>query len=402
MSKRNFTRVKLSALAVESYLVVPILVIFLVLSCTTPSNYSRPISTPVTTTSERPVVKAEWEVEWGKTLEKGRKEGLVTFYNTLGSEVRNAFNDTFPKATGIGMDFVTGNSSQIVAKIFTEGNAGLNLVDVYAGGLNTIIELKSKGYLQPIKSSLILPEVLNPDMWVNKTLPFADINKDTFFSFRANPGGWWITINTDFVKKEELSSFYDLLNPRWKGKIALNDVTAPGSGLRWFSMSVLYYGLSLDYMKQLTKQEPFMTRDERIHMEWIARGKYPIGIAASNDMVAEFKKAGAPILDISPKEEIPYISTGAGTVVLLSKTRHPNAAKVFINWLLSREGQTIFSRARQDTSARVDVPTDHLPSHRIMDPNEKYLIINSEEVLTDPRWIELQDKSKEIFAHLLK
>lgn len=396
-------RIKLSVPVMLVYLMVSLLLIFLAGSCSTPSGVAPSPPANVATISDKSGEKAEWETEWQKTLEKARKEGSVTVYSTAGSDVRNAFIEAFPKATGIKMEFVTGRSGQITAKIITEKNAGIDMVDIYTGGLNTVFDdLRSKGFLQPIKPALILPEVLDPNMWMDKKLPFADINNDTVFSFRANPGGWSVVINTTQVKKEDISSYYDLLNPKWKGKITISDVTTSGGGQKWFSMSYLFYGLNQDFMKQLAKQEPYMSRDERQHVEWVARGKYPIGIAPSSDAIAEFRSVGAPILEISPKEEKQYISTGGGNVVLMNKAAHPNAAKIFINWLLSKEGQTVFSRARQDASARIDVPTDHLPVFKVRDPKATYLIVDREDVMADPRWADSYEKAREIFGPLIK
>lgn len=396
-------RIKLPILMLMVLFTVITLLIFLIGSCKAPSGTSLPPSVDIKTATQAPVAKVEGGPEWEKTLALGKKEGWVTVYSTLGSEVRNAFIDAFPKATGIHLDFLAGRSVQISQKITMEYSSGVNMVDIYTGGLNTIIDdMMAKGYLQPIKPALILPEVTNPNMWINKQLNFADKNEDTIFSFRANPGGWTVTINTERVKKEDISSFYDLLNPKWKGKIALNDVTVAGSGQKWVSMALLFYGLNEDYMRQLAKQEPYMTRDERQQAEWVAHGKYPIGIAVSSDVAAEFRSAGAPILEISPKEEKMYLSTGGGNVVLFKKAPHPNAAKVFINWLLSKEGQTAFSLARQDASARVDVPTDHLPYNKKLDPNYKYIVIDKEVLINDAKYKETQDKAREIFGHLLK
>ncbi len=303
------------------------------------------------------------------------------------------------------MDFITGNSSALLSKMITEKNAGLHIVDLYSSGPNTSFDLKYKGYLQPMRPALILPEVTDPNMWFQKRLPFADSNEDTVFSFRANPGGASdVTFNTEQIKEGELTSYYDLLNPKWKGKIAMSDVTTPGGGQKWFAMSLYYLGLGVDFMKHLARQEPYITRDERQQGEWVARGKYPIGISISSDVLAEFEKVGAPIKQAPMKETRLYISTGSGNVVLLDKAPHPNAAKVFINWLLSKEGQTVFSRTRLDQSARIDVPTDHLPLHKRIDPKIQYLIVDKEGDLTnDPAaFTRTQGLATEIFGDLIR
>lgn len=347
-------------------------------------------------------VKTGWEAEWEKILTTGRREGVVVLYSTLGSDVRNAFTEAFPKATGIKLDMVTGRSSQAAAKITTERNVGIYLVDVFSAGPNNMFDFIDKGFLQPLKPQLILPEVKDPNVWFQKKLPFMDKKGDSVFAFRANPGGYTLMINTNQVKESEVTSFWDLLDSRWKGKIVMDDVTSTGSGQKWVMMGLLYWGLNWDYMKQIARQEPYMGRDERQMIDWIARGKFPIGMAPSSDVAAEFRKAGAPIKMIALKEEIQYISTGGGNVALMKNAPHPNAARVFINWLLTREAQTLYSRARQDNSARIDVPTDHMPDWRVRDPKAEYLQIDMEEIQTSPKWLETADKVKEIFGPLLR
>lgn len=140
-------------------------------------------------------------------------------------------------------------------------------------------------------------------------------------------------------------------------------------------------------------------RDERLQVEWVARGRYPLGVAASSDIVTEFLKAGAPLAEVTPVEGT-YVTSGSGAVAFVEKAPHQNAAKIFINWLLSREGQTIFSKAMGRQSAREDVPTDFLLPSRIRQPGGKYVRTDDEEWrLAMPKKFEI---AREIFGQLMK
>jgi iron(III) transport system substrate-binding protein len=77
-------------------------------------------------------------------------------------------------------------------------------------------------------------------------------------------------------------------------------------------------------------------------------------------VVSEFKDYGG------------YVSAGFGSAMLVNKAPHPNAAKVFLNWLLAKEGQTAWSKAMGYVSRRLDVPTDHLPPYWVPKPGVKY------------------------------
>lgn len=206
-----------------------------------------------------------------------------------------------------------------------------------------------------------------------------------------------LTINTLFIKKDELKSFYDLLLPRWKGKISMYDPTIGGSSLKLFSV-VGAKILNWDYWKEFIRQEPVIVRDQRLMGEWLTSGKYPlaVGIAAEYEIL---KAAGAPVFAISFKEGT-YITAGDGIIGLFKKAPHPNAARVLINWLLSKEGQSLWHKAKLTGSARLDVPRDHLDETAKIDPGQKYFFADSEEfLLSDDEHIK---KAQEIFAPLLK
>jgi len=83
-------------------------------------------------------------------------------------------------------------------------------------------------------------------------------------------------------------------------------------------------------------------------------------------------RAGAPIAYGIPFVEGTYLSAGSG-LALLSKAPHPNAAKIFINWFLSREGQIAMSPEGMQSS-RLDVPTDNQDPSMVRQPGVKYYL----------------------------
>lgn len=153
-------------------------------------------------------------------------------------------------------------------------------------------------------------------------------------------------------------------------------------------------------MRELARQEPLILRDKRLQVEWVARGKYPVSIAASTDLITQFKNAGALLSQQLLKEEIQYVISGSGNVTLLKGAPHTNAAKAFINWLLSSEGQTHVSRISLVQSSRIDVPSDHLAEEDRRDPNIKYYRALTEDFFLKES--ELQELAHEIFGPLIK
>ena len=181
------------------------------------------------------------------------------------------------------------------------------------------------------------------------------------------------------VKVDEIKSYRDLLQPRWKGKIIINDPTVAGIGGKWFSM-VGRYIMNLDFMREIARQEPVILRDQRLQVDWLAKGKYPIGIAAVTDMVTEFRKAGAPLSYAEPSEGT-WLGNGSGGLGLVVKAPHPNAARVFVNWMLTKEAQSIYSREYGVPSARLDVSTEGIDPVTVPKPGVKYVLGFKEETL---------------------
>ena len=314
--------------------------------------------------------KQDWQAEWDKTLQAARAEGRVVMYTTAGQDIRTAFTRIMKEKYGISMDYVTGKGNEMSTKILTERRAGLYLADVYvAGGTSTMTTLVPEGVMDPIDRDFILPEVADASKWYGNKLPYIDDDK-LLLGFR---GGifWPFSINTTQVKPAELVSFQDLLKPVFKGKIAMADPTIQGAANSFVTLASAYL-MGPDYIKQLIQQEPFVSRDERLLTEWVARGKYSVLIGTKPDPITEFMKAGAPLLPIIPKEGS-MIEPGSGTISVVNKRPHPNATKVFINWLLSKEGQTVYSEAAGIESAREDVSKAHLGAGLVREPGKKYI-----------------------------
>ncbi|HWP29503.1 MAG TPA: hypothetical protein VNM50_08185, partial [Chloroflexota bacterium] len=114
-------------------------------------------------------------------------------------------------------------------------------------------------------------------------------------------------------------------------------------------------------------------RDRRRMLEWVARGRYQLLFNPDSTILPQLKQEGLP-LDTLPgfKDYGTYVTAGFGSLGLINRAPHPNAAKVFINWLLSKDGQTAYSTALRQASRRLDVPRDHLPPEQELKPDGKY------------------------------
>lgn len=244
---------------------------------------------------------------------------------------------------------------------------------------------------------MILPDVADPEtikkVWYRGELWWVDRDHTLLATlmFPHPP----LAINTTMVRPDEIKTYNDLLDIKWKDKMNFNDPSQSGTTFQSFMIHV--YGA--DWLRKLAKQEPVILRDQRLQVEWLARGKVPIALGLKVEVYNEFKRAGAPIQAITPAEGT-WLSTDSSAIHIYNRAAHPNAARVFINWVLSKEGQTVLSKIAGGQSGREDVPTDFLPPDQIRRPGVKYWEKEREEVSFQKA--EELNLCKEIFASLLK
>ncbi|MBI4333227.1 MAG: extracellular solute-binding protein [Chloroflexi bacterium] len=336
--------------------------------------------------------KAGWEAEWEEVLARGKSEGVVVVINDLGATQRETIRKTIQETFGINMESVAGGGTQTMARTKAERSAGLYTSDALIGGATTQKLYREAGFLDPIERGLIFPDIKDPKNWRDGKFPYLD--KDGYsiiFQKAVNPA---LVVNTEMVRPEDVNSYQALLDPKWKGKITMRDPTVSGGGHNAIN-SIMWELMGEDYVRAFAKQEPLVTRDQRLMVETVARGKYPIGLAPDADTVLEFEQAGAPVKRVLLKEGSGLAASQAGFGIL-NRPAHPNAQKVFVNWLLSKEGQLIAGKATGYPSMRADVPTDYVDPIRLPQPGTRYIDTDDEEQVRLRG--ERQPVSKEIFG----
>lgn len=337
---------------------------------TSPSKVKEEVKQPVTA-----ITRETWQEEWEKTLKAAQREGKLVVYTSSGVETRVQLNQSFDKKFGIYTEYLSARGPELTTKLTQERRAGLYLADVYLNGTySSMVDMKPAGMFDPLDNVLSLPEVINSQLWYGGKLNWID--PEHYQVAILADFTYPLVINTDLVKPEDVKSYNDLLKPKFSGKILLNDPTVAGSGASLVS-ALGWEIMNLNWLRQLADQKPEIVRDYRLSAEWVARGKYHIGIGLKSDIILQFIQSGTPLKEIMPVEGS-YITAGPGAVSLMNRAPHPNAAKVYINWILSREGATVFSKLNGAQSARLDVPTDFLTIVR--DPQGKYFSASREEV----------------------
>ncbi len=374
--------------------VLAAILVLLAFGCAGPQ--ATPAPTPVAKTATGPVAVDSWQQKWDKLVAEGKKEEKVMVNYSGGATVREALNKAFSEKYGIALEFNSGKPAEVAPRVQRERSAGLYLSDVFLAGIGTVVSvLGPDGALEPLDEALVLPEVKDPKSWLGGKLIWGDEQHRLlmYLAYALDP----LNINTDIVKPEDMKSYRNLLDAKWKGKISFLDPRMAGGGNSAFTF--WHEALGIDFLRDLAKQEPIFTRNVRLQVEWLARGKYPLGIGVNPGDRTEFTNAGAPVRTLRPVEGT-VVTGGSGGILILNKAPHPNAAKVFINWLLSRDGVTVMSRATGTQSARVDVPTDFLEADTVLPPGAKYFSLMSPSDEEKKR--DNQKLAGEIFKNLME
>lgn len=380
-------------------------VIFFFLSCGPRELNSRVPERPGSTQLEQVTKvtgKEPWEEKWNRALQDAKKEGSVVVYASVteAPPLKEAV-PLFKQKFGLKLELVSGRGTELRARLIQERANGLFIGDILPAGLNTIYgAVKPAGALDLIEPALILPEVLDPKAWYGGELPWGDRERYVFIYY-AYPSPM-IAVNTTLVKPAEIQSYYDLLDSQWKDKILLGDPTVTGTSFNGFASLIYNKVVDLDFFRQLVNQQNQVLRDQRLQIDWLARGKYSIAFWPLTSYMAEYQEAGAPISFVEVKEGV-YLSSGGGNLTLINRAPHPNASKVFINWLLSREGQMHMQKSLRVHSARVDLPTDDVDPLKLRKPGQKYFIgANSIEEWVLKEQDKYLDYARQIFTPLIK
>lgn len=289
-------------------------------------------------------------------VDAAKKEGKVVIQTPVGAGYRegvDAFMKAFPGIEAEIQSFPDG--ATFVPKIQNERKAGVYTFDVASTTVVPVLQiLKAEGTYEPLKPEIVHPEALDDKAWHNGLDGrWADNAKNLVFKhqFSANPA---VYINTNLAKEDEIKSVDDLLDPKWKGgKIVTSDLQ---QGYVYTPSTILRDSKGEDWLRKFfVGQEPQIMRDRRQTVETLVRGGAAVGFGIHPLVLNEFVRDGLAS-HIKPLYIAGLGSTGGEILVIFNKAPHPNAGKLFANWLLTKEGQTAWSKSLNVNSARLDVP----------------------------------------------
>jgi iron(III) transport system substrate-binding protein len=297
--------------------------------------------------------------EWDKVLEDAKREAKIVLAIPPATELRTALEPLLKQKFGLEAELVSAPGPKNASRIAAEKKAGVNFFDAIICGTGTAIGLSYNSMLEPLESFWLLPEVKDPNQWWGGHIWEDNLKSKKFlYSFLADVSTHSTWYNTSLAKQQELRSFDDYLNPKWKGRIGFSDPRVPSSGQSIWSF--MWEQRGEEFLKKLVEQDLFLTRDLRQLADALAKGKIALAFGLGRSQAEPFVKAGLPITPAPVTKEGLPASNAFGVVGVIKDPPHANATKVFVNWFLGREGQDWYSRIMQNGTRRLDVNTHWL------------------------------------------
>ena len=331
--------------------------------------------------------------DWQRTLAAAQKEGRLAIAGP--PELANPFTDGFLRDTGIQIDYLGTDARDRSSRVGREIRSGSVTIDIAFLG-SADLPLVKEGFFDDEASRLMLPGVTDPKNWRDGALKWVDNTKQYMLQTAAYISAVPIYDGNE-VKPGELTSWKQLLDPKFKGKIVAYDPRSGGPGMLVAGYIGATFGM--DFLKSLyLGQEVVYSLNTRQMTEWIARGVEIVGLGVPAADYSALTSAGITNLVAADFPDGPGALTGGFSVILAPKGGpHPNATTVFLNWYASRPAQEAYAKALNVISRRTDVPVGStVPAFTVPKPGVTYQDQYSEDWIVNVRSVVLADVTKAI------
>jgi iron(III) transport system substrate-binding protein len=294
-----------------------------------------------------------------RLVARAKQEGSVVLYTSLAPTESQPLADAFQRKYGVRVELWRALSDQVVRRATTEAQARRHAVDV----------VETNGpEMEMLAREKLLAEIHSPYL---ADLPAAAIPPHrTWFPDRFN--FYVVAYNTARVKRSEIPATYDgFTSPAWKGRIALEATDA-----EWMATLVKSGDAKtgLDYFRRLSALRPAVRQGHILLANLVVAGEVPVGLTAYHSNVVPLRRKGAPI-DFVPVQPVVARPQGIGAA---RNAPHPHAALLFLDYVLSPEGQQLFeSLGRVPASTRVksalhDFPFTTIDPATALDEKDKW------------------------------
>lgn len=336
------------------------------------------------TTTDVVAQTAAWQKVWDDTVATAKKEGAVACGCPRHPGSRQFLLTQWSKAfPEIKLEYTAATLPEWPARVEAERQAGQYLWDVFFTGPGPeVFRLARTGVFEPLVPNLILPDVKDPEIWGGWDTAFYDDDKTRLLAFWREISPPYYNARLVVPKKVDTMGLRILLDPQYRGKIVMWDPRVGGSGEN--QAAFLYIKLGEEALRKLlVDQQPIFLRDSTAMAERLVRGTAVFSLGPQLEEPLEpFRRAGLSF-DIRPfgdSKDMAHASAAYGTAAILNRPAHPNAAKVFMNWMLTKDVQEGLSKATTRQSRRRDVPPIDGPAARPK-AGEDYVELQREEFL---------------------
>jgi len=327
----------------------------------TPTPTPTPQAAATSTPTPEPSPEELFEARWNELIAAAQEEGEVHFLRAVTSRmpVLQAFETKFGIRTVPG----TAGGRASTDRVLAERTRGRYTVDISNAGAGSSDRLVTAGALIPVWPEIFHPDAVDASKWRGTPPFFADREEKYLlaWSFRITDlvSLWY---NTDLVSQEEIdsiTSYWDLLKPEFEGRFAIQDPSQAGrSDLRVRAWQTL----GPEFIEAVIRAVPranILPARGREASEGLARGKFDFVLFASTGDFEDLETIGIPITALARRGHLEgglLAEVGAGTDKrgLFDQAPHPNAARLFLNWFLTQEGQTAWNSLREPPSPITD------------------------------------------------
>jgi len=325
-----------------------------------------------------------FEGEWARLIAAARQEGTLGIASGgAPSRQYRPIADVFQKKFGVNIEVSTGNATTTINRVLAERKAGRYTVDValISSRVNNQRLVPSES-LVPFAPLLIHPEVVDTSKWYLGRHWYADkYSKYTLIYHATKEDEYETWYNTDKIKEAEITAIKkqtDFFDPRWRGRIAGQGMGDP-SGIRQMIDSYFEPDRGPEWVRTyLLDAGVTFSDDRRILETWLVGGRFPLqAIATGTEDYIRLAKKGLPIKQIFLPKQIGLIRAGGSgcCISVFANAPHPNAAKLFVNWFLSKEGQTLthtLIMSIDRASLRNDIPLGEVVPEQRRAPGKEY------------------------------
>jgi iron(III) transport system substrate-binding protein len=306
-----------------------------------------------------PASAQDWRAEWDKIVAAAKKEGEINVAHSVVPTVRRVIEPLWAKVfPDIKMKSSVGNEGW-ATRVKEERRIGKYLHDIFLGGPSAGLFEIAQEALDPIVPALILPEARNEASWGGWANVFADKARNRVFGYTVLASSFWYDANAVPRDKVEAQGFKVLLDPAYKGRISWWDPRLSGAGSVYADLINRIEGW--DTLKRIiVDQESIFYPNAQTLTEAFVRGKLAFSIGANLEtrLEAQFKEIASQfkVRQIGNTPNVSYIAYGSSVLALANKPVNPNAAKLFVNWFLTKEVQVPVLTGLQHNSPRRDLP----------------------------------------------